>query len=297
MKKLNLAEEFLFEEKITEEEFNNLELSNDINNYCHINKNNYLTIIKSNTLTYEKIQHNNNIKISQNYIINKIILHDVPDNNYLLKINGLNVATFKKKKNDYCVDIKNVTNSVIDKYKSDCKYESHIDLTRIDNFSISYQKNTNIKNEYINYSLYGIYYNEIDNTYEKKNTKYKYYLNTINLYYSHPTYFIDLISKTDDPTKQGNIYFYICGVMVKNIIVNKNTFDVYRINFENIEKKIKKKYCKQDDYLSLEMISKTINLSRVDNIQIASSNVIIKDITQFYFTTYYLPHMIKIFSD
>lgn len=305
MSKSNLAEEFLFEEKITEEEFSNLQLNDDINDFCNINevnKKKYLTLLKSNILQYSKIPQRNDIRISQNYIINKIILHDVPEANYLLKINGINAATFKKiNKNDkyynYCVDIKNVSNNVIDEHKTHCKYETHIDLTKIDNFSISYPKNTNFKYEFIYYSLYGIKFDEMNNKYEKMNTKYKYFLNTINLNFFHPTYFIDLLSKTQETNKQGNIYVYIDGIMVKNIIVNNNNFDIQRINFNNIEKIINKKCGKQDEYLSSEMSLKTINLSHVNNLQIAFSDVIIDNITQFYFTTYSLPHMTKLFCD
>lgn len=311
MSKSNLAEEFLFEEKITEEEFSNLQLNNDVNDFCHINEmdgKKYLTTLKSNTLEYSKIPRTNNIKISQNYIVNKIILHDVPDANYLLKINGKNAATFKKiKKNDgndenneyfdYYVDIKNLTNSVTDEYKSYCEVESHIDLSRIDSFLISYPKNTNFKSEHIHYSLCGIKCDEINNVYKKINTKYRYYLNTIYLSFSHPTYFINFISKTIDPCKKGNIYVYINGVMIKNIIVNNNDYDIYRINFNDVKKKIKKKFSgTEDKYLSSEIFSKTINLSRVDDLQIAFSNVIISSITQFHYYIYLLPQMMLMFS-
>lgn len=305
MSKSNLAEEFLFEEKITDEEFSNLQLDYNIDNYCYINeidKIKYLTILKSNTLLYSKIPQNNNIKISQNYIIKKIILHNVPESNYLLIINCENAATFVKiNKNDiyydYEVNIEYLTNNVIDKYKSCSEYESHVNLMKIDNFTISYQKNTNFNCEYIYYSLYGIKYDEINDKYEKINTKYKYYLKTIKLNFSHPTMFIDLILKKNNPNKPSNIYFYIDGIMIKNIIINNDDFNTCRINFDNIQKLIKKKYTIEDKYLSSFMVSKTINLSYVNDIQIAYNNVIIERITQFYFNTYSLPHMSLMFSD
>jgi hypothetical protein len=310
-KKVNLAEEFLFDEKIPEEEFNNLQLSCDINDYCSINTidiNKYLTILKSNTLEYSKIPQHNYIKITQSYIVKKIILHNVPDTNYLLSFNGVNALTFKKiisnnehkEYNDYYIDIENSSNSIIDECKSYCQYKSYINLMNINDIRITYPKNTNFNSEYIYYSLYGLKFNHISETYEEINTKYKYYINTINLFYSNPTYFINLYAKTIDINKQGNIYFYIDGVMIKNIVVTnniENNFDVYRISFDDIHKNFKKTIGKQDKYLSSELALKTLNFTYINNIQIAFSNVIISDIIQFYYIVYLLPYMTQLFSD
>lgn len=308
MSKSNLAEEFFCEEKITEEEFSNLQLNIDIDNFCCVNEidsKKYLTILKSNTLDYLKIPQVNYIKITQDYLIKKIVLHNVPETNYLLKINGTNAATFKKiscvnpdpvlNNYDYYVDIENLSNCIIDIFKSNNK--TYIDSMKIDNLCISYPKNTNFNNEYIYYTLGGIKFNQMNETFEEINTKYKYYLNTTGLYFSHPTYFINVLAKKQNPNKEGNIYFYINGIEIKNLVVSNDKQDIYRINFNDIDKIIKKKYAQQDKYLSSKIASQTINLSRVNDFQIAFSNVIIKDITQFYYNVYSLPEMVQLFSD
>lgn len=66
MSKSNLAKEFLSEEKITEEEFSNLQLNTNVDNFCCINEidnQKYLTMLKSNILKYSKILQVNYIKI------------------------------------------------------------------------------------------------------------------------------------------------------------------------------------------------------------------------------------------
>ena len=303
-----LAENFFLEEKIAEEESGILHFDKNINNFCHIktiNNVNYVNILEPNILNSRDISQHNYIQITQQYIVNKIILHDIPNSYFTLSLNGHNVATFKKimNTNDYVIDIFKCTNELFNTIKNSLSYPQNLDikrseylnLTKIDNVRISYPKDTIFNNKYISYTLYGYKYNLITDTFDYINTKYKYYINTVNLYFKHPTNFINFNIEVIDKNTNGNLYFYIDGIMIKNIRIEPN--DTYkRINFDNINHIIKRPYGIENDYITDDMLKQTLNLSCINHIQFALSNVKLYNISQFYFNIYQLPEMISKFD-
>lgn len=301
-----LAEEFLVNEQIPEEVSGDLlELSTNPNNYYSIinmndksynenyHTNQFVNLLSSKTFNLNKMPKNNYIKITQNYLIEKIILHNVPDSTYLLNINGSNTITFKKitsneNLNDYCADITNTHNKTISIYKTDT--HTYIDNTQIDNLRITYNSDTRFNSNYVYYSLYGY----PNNKFKKINTKYKYYLNTTSLYFSHPTYFINLLVKTTD--NPGKIYFYIEGKMYANIKVSSNFYGIKRIQFDKINKSEFRNNEKVEIFLSDEIKSNTINMSSQNDITISHENIQIDSIEQFYYKTMTFPLMTNVFA-
>ncbi len=295
----NLAEEFLVEEEFLSEELNTFYTSQDINEFCCI-KNvdgvDFLSVLQNKTIYMKELPKKHYIQISQEYVVNKIILHHVPDSVYTFTMDGQNIATFKKitnfpKLNDYLLDIKKIQfrNSLFD---------DHIDLTKIDKVRISYQKGTFNDNDVIHYSLYGYKYNILDQTFEKQNTKYKYFINTINLLLNNPTKFLTFYAETIDKTKSGNIYLYIEGKMVNNICINsEKNLETIKINFNNIDHYLKKPTGLEEKYLTEKIISETLNMSRIQSVQVASSNVNLNSVTISFLKTYNMYHMNQIFCD
>ncbi len=295
----NLAEEFLVEEEFLSEELNTFYTSQDINEFCCI-KNvdgvDFLSVLQNKTIYMKELPKKHYIQISQEYVVNKIILHHVPDSVYTFTMDGQNIATFKKitnfpKLNDYLLDIKKIQfrNSLFD---------DHIDLTKIDKVRISYQKGTFNDNDVIHYSLYGYKYNILDQTFEKQNTKYKYFINTINLLLNNPTKFLTFYAETIDKTKSGNIYLYIEGKMVNNICINsEKNLETIKINFNNIDHYLKKPTGLEEKYLTEKIISETLNMSRIQSVQVASSNVNLNSVTTSFLKTYNMYHMNQIFCD
>ncbi len=295
----NLAEEFLVEEEFLSEELNKFYTSQDINEFCCI-KNvdgvDFLSVLQNKTIYMKELPKKHYIQISQEYVVNKIILHHVPDSVYTFTMDGQNIATFKKitnfpKLNDYLLDIKKIQfrNSLFD---------DHIDLTKIDKVRISYQKGTFNDNDVIHYSLYGYKYNILDQTFEKQNTKYKYFINTIQLLLNNPTKFLTFYAETIDKTKSGNIYLYIEGKMVNNICINsEKNLETIKINFNNIDHYLKKPTGLEEKYLTEKIISETLNMSRIQSVQVASSNVNLNSVTISFLKTYNMYHMNQIFCD
>ncbi len=295
----NLAEEFLVEEEFLSEELNTFYTSQDINEFCCI-KNvdgvDFLSVLQNKTIYMKELPKKHYIQISQEYVVNKIILHHVPDSVYTFTMDGQNIATFKKitnfpKLNDYLLDIKKIQfrNSLFD---------DHIDLTKIDKVRISYQKGTFNDNDVIHYSLYGYKYNILDQTFEKQNTKYKYFINTIQLLLNNPTKFLTFYAETIDKTKSGNIYLYIEGKMVNNICINsEKNLETIKINFNNIDHYLKKPTGLEEKYLTEKIISETLNMSRIQSVQVASSNVNLNSVTTSFLKTYNMYHMNQIFCD
>ncbi len=295
----NLAEEFLVEEEFLSEELNTFYTSQDINEFCCI-KNvdgvDFLSVLQNKTIYMKELPKKHYIQISQEYVVNKIILHHVPDSVYTFTMDGQNIATFKKitnfpKLNDYLLDIKKIQfrNSLFD---------DHIDLTKIDKVRISYQKGTFNDNDVIHYSLYGYKYNILDQTFEKQNTKYKYFINTIQLLLNNPTKFLTFYAETIDKTKSGNIYLYIEGKMVNNICINsEKNLETIKINFNNIDHYLKKPTGLEEKYLTEKIISETLNMSRIQSVQVASSNVNLNSVTISFLKTYNMYHMNQIFCD
>lgn len=309
-----MSNQNLIDEQNIDEEFcdlpNDYDMTN-VNEYCYIGSNaneKYLSILKSKNFSYSKFKKYNYIQISQQYIVKKIILHNMPMSTYTLQLNGVDTLIFEKNllDNDYQIDIEQSSSAIIDKYKSSCEKKSCINLMNIDNVRIIYDKNVNFDCDYIQYSLCGHKISNIDNKSQETpeineinetNTKYKYYINTIVLDFNHPTKFINVVAKTKNPNKNGNIYLYVDGVMIKNIIVSENKFNNYCIRFDCNKNINKYYYGVQNNYLSNQISTNTINLSRVDHCQIACSNVEINYLTQFYFITYILPYMNQLYAD
>ncbi len=301
----NLAEEFLVEEEFLSEELNKFYTtqqtytSQDINEFCCI-KNvdgvDFLSVLQNKTIYMKELPKKHYIQISQEYVVNKIILHHVPDSVYTFTMDGQNITTFKKitnfpKLNDYLLDIKNIT------FRNG-SFDDHIDLTKINIVRISYQKGTFNDDDVIHYSLYGYKYNILNQTFEKQNTKYKYFINTIQLFLNNPTKFLTFYAKTIDETKSGNIYLYIEGKMVNNICVNSGkNLETVKINFNNIDNYLKEPTGFEEKYLTEKIISETLNMSKINSVQVASSNVDLWYIIISFLKTYNMYHMNQIFCD
>ncbi len=301
----NLAEEFLVEEEFLSEELNKFYTtqqtytSQDINEFCCI-KNvdgvDFLSVLQNKEIHMVKFPKKHYIQINQKYAVNKIILHNVPDSVYTFTMDGQNITTFKKitnfpKLNDYLLDIKNIT------FRNG-SFDDHIDLTKINIVRISYQKGTFNDDDVIHYSLYGYKYNILNQTFEKQNTKYKYFINTIQLFLNNPTKFLTFYAKTIDETKSGNIYLYIEGKMVNNICVNSGkNLETVKINFNNIDNYLKKPTGFEEKYLTEKIISETLNMSKINSVQVASSNVDLWYIIISFLKTYNMYHMNKVYCD
>ncbi len=294
----NLAEEFLVEEKFLSEELNIFCPTEDVNDFCciqNVDGCDFLSILKNKTIYMKDLPKKHYIQITQEYAVNKIILHNVPDSVYTFTIDGQNITTFKKitnfpDLNDYELDIKKIN------YRNE-SYEDHIDLRKINEVRISYQKDVFNEDDVIHYSLYGYKYNILNQSFEKQNTKFKYFMNTINLYLNCPTKYLTFYVETIDRTKSGNIYLYIEGKMVNNICINGENLRTVKINFNNIDNYLKKPIGIEEKYLTEKIISRTLNLSRIDSVQVASSNVKLYSVISSFFQTYNLQHMNQMFSD
>lgn len=305
----NLAEEFLVEEEFLSEELNKFYTTNDINEFCcikHVDGDDYLSILKNKYINMNSLTKRYFIKIAQEYAFNKIILHNVPDSVYTFTINGNNITTFKKitnfpELNDYILDIKkinfrnNLLNDKIELIKID--ENNYIDLTKIDQARISYQKGIFNDDDVIHYSLYGYKYDKLNQTFKKQNTKYKYFINTTKLFLNSPTKFITIYAETIDKTKSGNIYFYLDGIMVNNICIKSENNEYIRINFDKIHNYLIKPSGIEEKYLTEKINLETLNISRINDVQIASSNVKLSDIVVSYFQTYNMKYMNQIFCD
>lgn len=294
----NLAEEFLVEEEFLSEEFNQFYKTEDLNEFCcikNVDGDNYLSMLKNKYIHINLLPKTNYIQITQEYAVNKIILHNVPDSVYTFTINGKNITTFKKitnfeKLNDYVLNIKNIN------FRND-SFDNHIDFTKIDQVRITYQKDIFNEDNVICYSLYGYKYNRLNKTFEKQNTKYKYFINTTNLNLNLATKYITFFAETIDKTKSGNIYFYLNGTMVNNMCFTSVKHESIRINFDKIHNFLIKPSSIQDKYLTEKINSETLNMSKINHIQVAYSNVKLCNVTSSYFQTYSVEHMHQLFCD
>ena len=326
----NVVDECLVEEEILSEEFSKVYTTNDTNEFCcikNVDGDDFLSTLKNSHKQLKLLPIQSHLKkdlipkywfiqIAQEYAVNKIILHNVPDSDYIFSVNGQNVGTFNKitnfpELNDYVLNIKET--SLIKRkeiiFRNDESNEDYLNLERIDNTRIVYEKNIFNDDDVVHYSLYGYKYNMVDKTFEKQkqNTKYKYFINTQNMHFNHPTKYITFLAERIDKTKPGNIYFYLEGIMVNNICINGENYrdkiyncenyECVRINFNELHNFPIKPVGKENNYLTEKINSETLNMSRISKVQFASSNVILYSVDVSYFLTYNMKYMSLLFCD
>jgi hypothetical protein len=83
--------------------------------------------------------------------------------------------------------------------------------------------------------------------------------------------------------------------MIKNIVVKDNNFTC-NLTFDNFDSYFNKDTL-MDKYLPQNILSKIINLSTINNIQISYSNIEIYWFTQFYYKIFDLPYMNLCYND
>jgi len=173
-----------------------------------------------------------------------------------------------------------------------------IDTSKIDNIRIIYSDDIPFYDDYIYITYYGYFYNPINEQLENVNTRWKHYVNNISLYFNHPTQSITFYFNQDNLTG-GCIQLYFDGILVKNVNVDKfdkdNKFKTIYLhdtkNFFNLKSGI------ENNYLNNFMNNNSVNLSRINSVELVYHNVDIIYIQQNFFVSYYLPSMAKIFSD
>lgn len=276
----------------------------DQNMYIY-DANNY-AMLEPLDISNEILKNSDNcLKISADIICKSITLVNFPVGQYTLNFNGINVKTAKcevmENNISYVFDFsENQTNTLISFVKMTMSEnepvienrQNYVNLSKIENFKIISNKNFDNNTQY-KIMLDG-YFKSKNNWITGSITK-NTYANTWNCTLNHPTDCIDLHLTKINTLENAKILFLIEG----NLYAEHN--------FEKHQTSIRIK-CKdlkdwnfnrgaQNNYLSDEINSNTINFSRVDLTEFVFVNCKLKSGVQWRYLTYVYPSRILRFSN
>lgn len=284
-------------------------------NYCQTDDT--YSVLTQGKLTEQIPDYNENIipkktriHIYLNDKISKIVLNDFPIGQYILCINGHNVTTAKREGSNYIFDFnfkvsknkrtKLLKNGIIsddDYFKllksatigddSDNDYFNFacIDQVRIlCNVGFKYNTTKEI-------TLHGYFDGDVLST--KTVYVYPNEGNNLHMHLSYPTESLDFYFDMNRTKHNAKLMLFINGEEYEIIDVD-NSLPFQRIKL----KYLKEKYLgKQNKHLTDEINKNTLNLSKIDDISVVTTNTKINSITQNYYKTFAYPSRCILFVD
>jgi len=229
------------------------------------------------------------IKIPNVGTINEINLLNFPLGQYILSVQGTNIATAKYNNKNYTFDIANSNSEMLSLFKSVaiCNDEpimanrnEYLNLSRIDTINITVPKSINLDKKCL-IEMKG-YFKKDNNWNHESNIFSIYPYDTYSLNLNKITESIDIMADND-----GEIIFIIDTVKY-NIPVGPI---MTKISFRNNETKY---IGIQNTYLP-NLNEHTINFSRIDSVSIIVLNCKITKLYQNYYETYSYPERNQLF--
>lgn len=238
-------------------------------------------VLEKHSITLDKPQ--SNIEIVSYGCIDHIYLDDFPHAQYTLQINGFNCATSVYNTERHCYEFDLVTKP--SKMLQDMIFVSHpetghpnfLNCCRIDSIYVIYPKGTLLDYKH-KITLHGYFRGEL-----RSETIDVYPHHTFKLNLNHPTDFLQLhFSQKMSPS----IFIRLLINGIPHLEENIKSESQCRIKFHNPDMML---MGAQNSYLSDAINHETLNLSRVDRLQLVVIGTPVINVDQFYYMVYYYP--------
>jgi hypothetical protein len=241
------------------------------------------------------------LQIDSNTIASKITLIDFPIGNYILNINGHNAMTAKILTSDNCVnyifDFESIKSHLleisIEVYRSVDEpvidgRQNYLNLGKIDCANIICDLNKLVNTSY-QIQIDG-YYKENNEWIFGSKCQLVYPNNSYNLIFNHPTDCFDIYMTDIQPNAYGK--FIIDGNEYVNFDIKSSALRIKCLN-----KNSKFNLGAQNQYLSDEINSNTINFSRVDRMTLILVGCKCRNIEQYCYNIYLYPYRTAVYSN
>lgn len=246
------------------------------------------------------ISHNskNALRLFSNIMCNKIVLLNFPIGQYTLNLNGNNVATAKFIDGNYTFDfnanksdtliatIQSLNKSFPDTFENKSCY---LNLAKIDTIklisSVFFDNDTQYKIKFEGYNQILVKTSKICCA----------YVNTVNLNLNHPTDCIDLHLQKINPNLESKMIFRLNDYEYATYS-SPELNSIIRIKCKNLPTMQFEKGA-QNCYLSENINQNTINMSRIDRMELILINYSFQKGTQHYYMCYRYPYRIAMFSN
>jgi len=274
------------------------------------------------TTSHAKLYNKNELHKSDNlvlpyeYLVREIILHGVPDNYYMLQLNGTNILTgikIKTNEGNLCDYSFKITTKIIEKMRTIFKLDNFseviknncLNTTRIDRIIITTPNNIIFDKDYLYIEYRGYKYDRINKLFmtEEETTIYKHYIShyIITNILNNLTESIDIWCQLSPPCSEGLLLFYLEGQLVKKIVVRnsdekKNNYVIKRIMCKEFNSFILEKDCKED-CMDIILYKNSLNFGLLGSSILVCVNVSLCKLNNVYYRIYSYPYMLNMFSD